>query len=89
MTTPETLATRIHAILATAADNRPTDIDDLLADLTTEDIGTVVFGIANLAITAMMPPGTNPRDTENRARVAAGLRQQILQAALDQPDAGA
>lgn len=88
MTTPEAAATRVQAILATVADNRPADIDDLLADLTTEDISTVVFALANMALNAWMPPGANPRDPENRARVAEHMRQQLLQSALDQPDDG-
>lgn len=89
MSTPEPAATRVQAILATTADNRPADIDDLLLDLTIEEIGTVVFALANMALNVWMPPGTNPRDPEKRARVAEYMRQQLLQAALDQPDDGA
>ncbi|MFJ4794144.1 hypothetical protein [Kitasatospora purpeofusca] len=79
MTTRTDVERRVLALLATAADGRTTDVDALLDDLTPDDLGDVVYGLASLAVGVLMPRGSDRQDPGQRARIANALRAELLQ----------
>lgn len=50
----------MYAITAAVTADRHTDIDALIEDLTDEHLGTVVHGLAALAMRGFLPDGVDP-----------------------------
>ncbi|KAF2778580.1 hypothetical protein [Streptomyces sp. OM5714] len=76
--TNEQLQARALAIVATVAEDRHTDVDALLADLTAEDTATVVAALAALALRCWLPSAAAGTDPAARQRGAQRVRQQLL-----------
>ncbi|MFI6895271.1 hypothetical protein ACIBM4_14255 [Streptomyces sp. NPDC050256] len=76
--TNEEIRARTWALVATAADGRHEDIDALLSDLDDDDLGSVVGGLAGLAVMALMPDRADARHDGARAQVADRLRTELL-----------
>jgi len=74
----EEIQDRIWALMAAVASEGHTDVDVLLQDLSTDDLSTVVHGLATLALSAITPSGIDPSTPEARARLADGLRAELL-----------
>jgi hypothetical protein len=82
--TEHELRTRALAIMAAVADGRHTDVDPLIADLHPEDVGTLVSGLASLAVSSIIP-WSRMGDPAALARVAEVLRGGLLERALADP----
>jgi hypothetical protein len=89
MLTSHELRTRVLAIMTAVADGRHTDVDPLIADLDPEDVGTLVSGLASLAVNSLIPPHLR-RDPAALARAAEVIRADLLDRALsdDEDDHG-
>lgn len=90
MLTQPDLDNRCTALMIAAAEERWDDIEPLLADLEPDDLGTVVAGLAVLAVRATIPLRLH-RDPAALARVADYMRADILgRTATDpqEPDRG-
>ena len=70
---------RTFAIMAAAADGRPVDSDALLEDLDAEDLGSLVHGLATMALMSMVPRGLSVRAPGVKARLADHLRSLVLE----------
>lgn len=79
MMTNDQISARVWAVLTTVLDGRRTDVDALLADLEPEDLGTVVCGLADLAVNAVLP-SDRTMDPAARQTVADHLRVRLLRA---------
>ncbi|MEC3992259.1 hypothetical protein VSR01_01335 [Actinacidiphila sp. DG2A-62] len=78
------LDTRCIALMIAAAEERWDDIDPLISDLEPGALGTVVSGLAVLAVRATIPPRLH-RDPAALARVADYMRAELLARATTDP----
>lgn len=69
---------RTYALLLVALDGRAVDIEPLLEDLSPEDLGDVVHGLASMALLSMLKPEGH-RDADVRARLGVHLRALLLE----------
>jgi hypothetical protein len=78
------LDNRCTALMIAAAEERWDDIEPLLADLEPADLGTVVAGLAVLAVRATIPLCLHS-DPAALARVADYMRAELLARAITDP----
>lgn len=72
------LDNRCSALMIAAAEERWNDIEPLLADLEPADVGTIVAGLAVLAVRCIIPRHLH-RDPAALARAADLIRADILE----------
>ncbi|MGI5512753.1 hypothetical protein [Streptomyces sp. CA-106131] len=72
------LAARAWALLALAAEHRADDVEPLLDDLSREDLGTLAYGVAYLAVHG---PTVGPMNPD-------GIRRLLLDLAAEQDREG-
>ncbi|MFI9466806.1 hypothetical protein ACIHBQ_04945 [Streptomyces sp. NPDC052492] len=77
MTVPDPLTARAWALLALAAEHRAADVEPLLGDLSRDDLGTLAYGVAHLAVHGPAAP-MNPE----------GIRRLLLTLAAEQDHEG-
>ncbi|MFI6123247.1 hypothetical protein ACIBCU_26300 [Streptomyces sp. NPDC051064] len=82
----EQIRGRLYAVMAAVAAEGHTDVDYLLDDLGPDELGTLVHGLAVLALQGMVLPGTDTRAPEVRARLLPELQALVLERRLnDEP----
>lgn len=87
MLTDHELRTRVLSVMTAAAEDRYADIEPLIADLDPEDVGTLISGLASLAVGSMIPPHLR-RDAATLARLADGMRDTLLERAAGTDEQG-
>lgn len=78
MTRSAPLTARAWALLALAAEHRTADVEPLLADLSREELGTLAYGVAHLALHGPADAPMNPD----------GIRRLLLTLAAEQQQEG-
>jgi hypothetical protein len=69
---------RTFALLLVALDGQAKDVEPLLDDLSPEELGDVVHGLASLACVSMLPRGES-QEPEKRAVLGRHLRALVLE----------
>lgn len=69
---------RTFAIMLVALNGRAADVEELLDDLSVDELAGVVHGLASLALLGMMPRGES-QDPDTRARLGEHLRSLVLE----------
>lgn len=85
MLTDHELRSRVLAVMTAAAEERYADIEPLIADLDPEEVGTLIGGLASLAVNSLIPPHLR-RDPAALARVAEVIRADLLDRARGDED---
>jgi len=80
MSPRDPLTTRAWALLALAAENRADDVEPLLDDLSRDDVATLAYGVAHLAVHTLALVG-HPLTSDT-------LRAVLLAAARHAPEGG-
>ncbi|MEU1892761.1 hypothetical protein [Streptomyces pristinaespiralis] len=76
--TEDQIKARALAIVAAVAEDRPGDVDQLLADIEPEQLLVLVSGLAALALRCWLPSGAAGLDAGQRCLAAARVRRMLL-----------
>ena len=76
--TKDQINARALAIVAAVAEDRHGDVDDLLVDLDDDELGTLVAGLAALALRCWLPCAAAGLDEEQRRAAAGRVRRTLL-----------